>query len=1062
MNVNMFRLVFSKRLGMLVPVGEYAPVRHKGTAAGGSAAAGSRRAVFLLNALAFTLAATFSSASLALPTDPAVVNGAATFNQAGNVLTVTNSAGAIIDWQRFNIGVGETTRFIQPSAASSVLNRVVGNDPSAIYGTLSSNGTVWLVNTAGILVGPGAVIDTAGFVASTLAVRAEDFLAGRLAFQATADAGDVTNQGTITTPTGGSVYLVGTHVANEGTIATPGGETILAAGASVNLIDTGTPGVKVEITGTEGNATNLGHIVAEAGRIGIAGVIVKNSGTLDASSVVSEGGRIFLRASQDAYVDGHGRIVATGTQGGRIEVLGSRVAVMDHASIDASGTYGGGTIKVGGDYQGANPDVQNAQITWFGPEAELKASATNVGAGGTVIVWADDTTRAYGRIEARGGINGGDGGFVETSGKRYLDVAGIEVDASATIGQSGMWLLDPNNVTIVHGTNTLDSNITAVYGGDPFEPSLDTANSILSDGTLNTAIAAGTSVSVSTASTGTAGNGDIILDGVAYGPVVLSKNTADTFSTTLTLNAHRNIVFKGQTHVQTTGSSGTGDLNLVLNPNTGGGGGSVFSEAGSTLYVSGALSGATASVTVDSGDTWYNHGLAFLMDYAFIDLNNGSDATLNNYGQIHIDSPGTGWSFLSTSGAQSAPVNNYGIISVLGTTSWEAKYSQLPGGMLLIADGQTLSMQNMDTVSGNVFIGAGANLAVSEAHAGLRKFNGADIWVDTGGALTPTAGVTFDETEVFAFGNYTIPTSGITYAGIDNGYHASGNLTYSGGITGYAGEIVLASGGDLTINAPLSAGHVALASGMSLAVFNSSYFNDIGFDEAIALVQAGYYQPLAGTRTLINSSVTATNTAALAGYDIELSGSSSSVTSTAGSIKTYAANNMTLDDGAYLSAMQDVSLTFAGAASTLALNSVTYDPYIWAKAPNTIYLNFLGRSAGGVMIEGVETTTNSGDTGFFYTTDKLPATPGSGLMITYSGGITDPCALSPEMCLPPPPPNNDPVTPPVVVGDCATNPASCPPVVDDDTSGGETGEFGGSEEGEAKSKAKKKAGMCRG
>ena len=155
---------------------------------------------------------------------------------------------------------------------------------------------------------------------------------------------------------------------NHGIINAPNGEVILAAGQTAQLIDTGTPGVKVDITGAEGNVTNLGEIVAEAGRIGMAGVLVKNSGTLNASSLVKEGGRIFLKASQDAYVDGAGRIVATGTKGGSIEVLGNRVAVMDQAQLDASGSTGGGTVLVGGDYQGKNPDVQNALRTFIGPQ----------------------------------------------------------------------------------------------------------------------------------------------------------------------------------------------------------------------------------------------------------------------------------------------------------------------------------------------------------------------------------------------------------------------------------------------------------------------------------------------------------------------------------------------------------------------------------------------------------------------------------------------------------------------------------------------------------------------
>ena len=80
----------------------------------------------------------------ALPTAPQVVNGTAAISTSGNTMTITNSANAIINWQGFSIGNNETTRFIQPSAASAVLNRITGGDPSAILGALQSNGKVLL------------------------------------------------------------------------------------------------------------------------------------------------------------------------------------------------------------------------------------------------------------------------------------------------------------------------------------------------------------------------------------------------------------------------------------------------------------------------------------------------------------------------------------------------------------------------------------------------------------------------------------------------------------------------------------------------------------------------------------------------------------------------------------------------------------------------------------------------------------------------------------------------------------------------------------------------------
>src|ERR1019366_899537 len=99
--------------------------------------------------------------------------------------------------------------------------------------------------------------------------------------------------------------------------------------------------------------------------------------------------------------------------------------------------------------------------------------------------WSEDATRAYGRISVHGGGLGGNGGFVETSG-HYLDVSGIVVNAGATKGSAGSWLLDPYNITIGSGTDTSTNSGTnpITYGGT-------TSNSLLSASTVTTALNAG-------------------------------------------------------------------------------------------------------------------------------------------------------------------------------------------------------------------------------------------------------------------------------------------------------------------------------------------------------------------------------------------------------------------------------------------------------------------------------------------------------------------------------------------------------------------------------------------
>ena len=143
-------------------------------------------------ATALAIAACFSgSLALANPVNPTVVSGSASFAAAGNILNITNSPNAIINWGSFSIGVNELTRFLQQSASSAVLNRVIGQDPSTILGTLQSNGRVFLLNPNGIVFGAGSQVDVAGLVASTLNLSNQDFLNNRLNFTDGAGAGNV-------------------------------------------------------------------------------------------------------------------------------------------------------------------------------------------------------------------------------------------------------------------------------------------------------------------------------------------------------------------------------------------------------------------------------------------------------------------------------------------------------------------------------------------------------------------------------------------------------------------------------------------------------------------------------------------------------------------------------------------------------------------------------------------------------------------------------------------------------------------------------------------------------
>lgn len=292
----------------------------------------SKKPSFQFKPMCAAVLLAFSVNASANPNGGTVVNGSASFNTNGNTLTVTNTPGTIINWQGFSINSNEITHFAQQSASSAVLNRVITSNPSVILGTLSSNGRVFLVNPGGIVFGAGSTVDVAGMVATSLNLSDADFLAGRGNFTLTPGAQAVSNAGNITAQSGGEIYLIAPNVENSGVITAPNGEILLAAGHEIELVNTLDPNLRVNITAPAGDATNVGQLVASAGRLGLFGTIVKNTGSVSADSATMQGGKIVFRSSQRTEVSGS--VSAQGVGGGEIKVLSD----MSTGTVQVSGT----------------------------------------------------------------------------------------------------------------------------------------------------------------------------------------------------------------------------------------------------------------------------------------------------------------------------------------------------------------------------------------------------------------------------------------------------------------------------------------------------------------------------------------------------------------------------------------------------------------------------------------------------------------------------------------------------------------------------------------------------
>lgn len=367
---------------------------------------------------------------------------------------------------------------------------------------------LWLVNPNGIEISDSARIELPGdvvFATASEVIRA--MATGSptgLRFSRNATGG-VTNSGVVTAVPGASVSLVGTKIGQFGELTAPGGTVNLAAvvpegdvsvsnesgltipgamkkrtdrsGSAGELENTGVIDVSGERAGRVDLTVPFGYVGGDiradgntGGQISIEGGHVVAHGTLRANGKTGDGGRVMISAARRVIQTAGGTIRANGglqgkggkvsvnglqgvfssgklfaegagSSGGRIAVAG-RVLNLVAASFVADGATDGGDIFIGG-----HSGPGSSSVAYLSENTMVRADAGETGKGGTVVVWATESTTASATVSARGGRFSGDGGFVELSGKSALDAGGV-VNAGATSGNPGQVLLDPKNIVI--------------------------------------------------------------------------------------------------------------------------------------------------------------------------------------------------------------------------------------------------------------------------------------------------------------------------------------------------------------------------------------------------------------------------------------------------------------------------------------------------------------------------------------------------------------------------------------------------------------------------------------
>ena len=861
----------------------------------------NRKITFKRKLLYAAVASCFAiTPAYANPVGAAVVNGQVGFATQGSTLTITNTPNAIINWQQFSISPSEITRFVQQSASSAVLNRVLGQDPSQILGSLLSNGRVFLINPNGIVFGQGAVIDVAGLVASTLRLSDGDFLAGKLNFTNGVGAGGIDNQGSITTPNGGNIYLIAPDIRNSGLITSPQGEILLAAGHTVNLMDTANPNVQVTLSAPGTQAVNIGTLMAQSGKIGIYGALIDQQGTVDANTaVVGANGQIMLRASKDITLEPGSLTTASGMSGG----------VRD-----------GGEIRIVAD--------------------------------GTLNM------RQGSQVHVDGGVDGGNGGFLELSGKQKIALNGVYTGRAQKAGyRGGSLLLDPLDIVIceysAHGcasidsmpssfTGTVNSNDSGTtgpgttlyvhhnmsraggyaYPGGWTDVTLAAIHDItVADPISNTDVPTGGSLTL------TAGN-DINVNADI-------GSSGTRFNHDLTLTAGNNVnITNASIYLDNNALTirATGDVNFLADSNT------VNVQTLGLLDISGHNVNFTAIGGEGSGSLNVSGG-SMIIDA----INNmtllTSSGCCSSRAQVYLN---------TTSGNQTITVgNDLTLNAYAGSASIHATGNQV----VVVGNDLILNSGN----SGSASIGANGNQNITVGRDLTINASGSspDIWADGTQTIDVVRNLTLNASssspQIYGYGDQNITVGGnlaLNGSGSSVSIVANGNQTIS-----VVGDMALhgSSGGGARVEAYGALQNISTLGNLTLVGGN------------------GYY---AGADIYGGSGTVQTITV---GGDLSLTGG----------LGSYAR--------ASIMGNPDTHLDVGGVIRLQKGAGLFADARIESGAPASIYINYPNRYSGGYFVYGDglingEGVISSGNTGFF--ADGAAAILDTNLHITYLTPVT--------------------------------------------------------------------------
>ena len=347
-----------------------------------------------------------------------VVGGSGAISQPNQNTTIVHqqSSSLAIDWQSFDVAKPDLVRFNQPSASAAVLNRVLNQTPSQIFGAIQANGHVFIINPRGVVFGKSARVNVGGLFATSLDISNDDFMAGRYNFSAHdgETPGAIVNNGLIEAASGGFVALVGGSVSNAGTIVADLGHVHLAAGRTAVLDFDGAGLLHIQVDdeilenleGGEDAVSNTGEIYASGGTVTLSAKVASD---------------VFTRAINNEGTIKAGQIIKG--ENGKVTLAGFGASVVNT-----------GTIDVSAETQDADGgDIVITSDTVIEQLGVLTADASN-GDGGSVTLESDDTTYVTGDAVISATSGSGKGGTVQVLGERVGLFDDASIDVSGEIG----------------------------------------------------------------------------------------------------------------------------------------------------------------------------------------------------------------------------------------------------------------------------------------------------------------------------------------------------------------------------------------------------------------------------------------------------------------------------------------------------------------------------------------------------------------------------------------------------------------------------------------------------